>query len=759
MIHNTPAATAEATDVISIENDGSRVMLSALTGAVIQIENRDRELTLVTLPTEDVPWRIELLGDDGASSWLDSFTGFDWQIDEATNSLHLRWTTVPGLTVTARVRVPKDASHVAFEITVHGAPGVTIDKVEYPIVTGIGDLPHASDSILVHSQATGFLFRRPYRLFETGPLRRQGLRYSPYPEGYNGSTMQFMTYYAEGAGGFLMWTTDTTGGLKWFDFFKAPSGSLECSFMHQVPDIRPGADFTVPYPVLVEPMGEGTWYEAAERYREWATGQPWTAQGTLAGRLDRPTWLLDEVGFATFGVNAAHDRSVWLDRFHQITGEPVFHVLGVNWPKTESGYGRGHPGGRDDWFPARFSPENIATIRGNGDYWAPFEFDLLLDTGKADSDLVLANRIRLPAEKYSFDTYPFPYECAAADYLPALHAWRDATLAGEYGADALYYDISAPNVIPACRHPDHGHPIGGGGWMVDAVGRMWAETDRAASDAKGAQVPQGAEMVHELLIPYLDYYQARAEASPLSIFEADVFRDWIVSNQVEKIPLFAFVYHAYGPVRLDGWGKLSRQIGDLFYWVAARVALWGGLFELNYEFSDLEALTSWTDTPSEHYAEFETRAYEVDPAKVDFVREIAQARNGFANPWLVYGTMARPLPLTAPTIALDYHLYNLHDRHTSYDGRGTMTVDSVVHAAWRAPDGRVAFAFVNLKGDRPRVLSLQVDPARYGLAADEPVTIARLSGEGRTDLVTRTGPTTIDVTLPPRQLIVVEMRS
>ena len=97
-------------------------------------------------------------------------------------------------------------------------------------------------------------------------------------------------------------------------------------------------------------------------------------------------------------------------------------------------------------------------------------------------------------------------------------------------------------------------------------------------------------MISELLIPQVDFFQARAEASPSSGFEADFWRAWVVEGTVEKIPLFAYVYHEYGPVRMDGWAKLAAEAGDIFYWVASRVALWGGLFELNYEFSGLEML-------------------------------------------------------------------------------------------------------------------------------------------------------------------------
>ena len=744
-------------DQIVLENDALRVVLSTRSGSVLQIENRIASLDLVHHSVTDVPWRLELAEPDDSSRWIERFSSFAWSIADSGDRAELRWETESGQVVEAKVELPRGEEQVSFRVTVHGAPDVVVDKIEYPILTGMGDLHQTADSMLAHSQGTGFLFRRPWHLFETKPLRRQGLRYSPYPEGFNGSTMQFMSYYAEGEGGFYLATHDPSGAMKWLNFYKGQTGALESTFMHQSPDMRPGLGYEVQYPVVIGALREGTWHEAADRYKQWAIEQPWTRQGTLADRDDGSSWLLDEVGFSTFGVNAAHDRSGWLDRFHAITDKPVFHVLGVNWPKTEAGYGRGHPGGRDDWFPANFSQENLDTIRNNGDYWAPFEFDLLLDVDRSESELVTRNLLKLPEEKYSFDQYRFRFQCPATDYLPALHRWRDATLAGEYGADALYYDISANNVLMTCRDQGHGHPIGGGGWMVDAYARMWSSTGEAATEAKGQHVPQGAEMISELFIPYLDYYQARAEASPLSAFEADFFRDWIREGQVEKIPLFAYVYHEYGPVRMDGWGKLSREAGELWYWVASRVALWGGLFELNYEFSDLEALEGSFDDPKQHYAEFEHRAYEVDPFKVAFVREIANARTGFAKPWLVYGTMIRPLDVAMSDIDLDYHLYNVNQNRPHFDEKGTMRLGSVVHSAWRAPDGRLGFVFVNLQPDESQTLTLEIDTERYGLGHHERYSIRRLTAENETDLFAGTGVATIDVSVAPRMVTLLEL--
>ena len=92
----------------------------------------------------------------------------------------------------------------------------------------------------------------------------------------------------------------------------------------------------------------------------------------------------------------------------------------------------------------------------------------------------------------------------------------------------------------------------------------------------GKPIPLGAEMMNEIYLPYLDFYQARAWGQPCSTLETWPFREQIRSGQVRMIPLFDYVYHEYGAVRMDGWGKLVNEIGSLFYHTVAKVYLWGG---------------------------------------------------------------------------------------------------------------------------------------------------------------------------------------
>jgi hypothetical protein len=664
---------------LTIATEQLAVSIDESTGALIGVRNLARGLELVAARVAAPPFRLEL----AETGWVEGFSSFSHR--PLGGGVRLAWETPYGVTVTSDVLPRGQEVTLSLAVTNHGR--VTVDRVEYPIIAGVGRLGGAGQDELVHSHGTGMLFRDPLDLFEPDPENHRRLRRSAYPEGFAGSTMQLMAYYARGRGGFFIGTEDAGADMKWYNAFKEGE-LLWFTLMHKAPTPARGRDFRPPYPVVLTPLVAGSWHEAADRYKRWALQQPWAAE------RPRSRWLLERVGLCTFGVNARYDRSAWLDMFHQIAGTPVLHILGPNWAKYGHDYYNTFPRGRADWFPATFSAANLATIRRNGDYWAPFLFDLLCDSSEALPDPVLPARVVPKPSELPSDAPWFPYMCAGSDYWRELHAWRDAVLASEYGCDARYYDISASNLPMQCLASGHRHHPGAGTPVVDAFRAMYRETAAAAERAKGAPVPGGCEVISEALMGEFDFYQARAEASPLAPFEVDCFRDWIAQGRAEKIPLFAYVYHERGPLRLDGWGTLAREAGDLFYWAAARVVLNGGLLELNYEFSGLEDLGGLRDDPNEHYFRFAPRTRQIDPARAAFAGAAARMRTGPANPFLAYGTMLPPPAVEAPEVELDYCFYNVFPGPTHQE-RGRMRVPSALATAWRYED-RSAWCLANL---------------------------------------------------------------
>ena len=159
----------------------------------------------------------------------------------------------------------------------------TILAFRYPALQGIGTLSETGvQDRLLHSTMMGATFADPFHLFrgDAAIPAGKGLVVSRYPNGFHGSSLQLMAYYVEHCGGFSFASRDSNLHDKDLNFYKAADDrSLVCEFAHIQGDARPGNSLVVDYPVVIAALTEGTWYEAAARYRTWAVRQPKSAKG------------------------------------------------------------------------------------------------------------------------------------------------------------------------------------------------------------------------------------------------------------------------------------------------------------------------------------------------------------------------------------------------------------------------------------------------------------------------------------------------
>ena len=110
----------------------------------------------------------------------------------------------------------------------------------------------------------------------------------------------------------------------------------------------------------------------------------------------------------------------------------------------------------------------------------------------------------------------------------------------------------------------------------------------------------------------------------------------------------------------------------------------------------------------------ENNPYEVDPSKVEFLKEITAARTGFAKDYLAYGRMVRPLKIKSTPISLSYFYYNIPGSNHKKGEHGVFTTKSILHSAWMFKDGKLGFLFVNLQ-DKEVSVNIRIDPREYGL--------------------------------------------
>lgn len=686
--------------MILLENDFSRIGFSLEDGSVTLLEDKLRNVSYVN--TEgSVPFRIIV----GYEEQL-KFNKFYYL--KSDDSIKLMWKIDEGIELQGKV-ILEDNGNISFTSNLINNTDQIVLAKEYPIVGHINKI--ADNDKLAHPFATGMLFDNPFESFATNG---GGLRYMPYPESFSGSTMQFFTYYAQGVGGLYCAAYDGDYHQKWLNFYRNDN-KLELSLMTGFEDIRAGKEEKTEYPFVISFTNGNDWYEAGDIYKEWAIQQEWCQEGLLYEKSDenKAVWLLENIGLSTFGINAGYDRVQWLKKYSEDVGTPIFHMLGPDWSNTPQTFGSGVPGGYRDWFPTKFNQKNLDFINKNGDYCAPFEFDFLVDTGKADGYNLTKNLSVFPDPTYSFDKYDFRMLCPYTQYTHDFHVNRDVQVIKESGVDSMYYDISANNLIKICLNPDHGHDVGGGAQITKAYREVYEETQKALNDETGKYISLGTEMMCEVFIDSLDYYQARAWARPCSELETWPFTDLIEKGEARLIPMFDYVYHEYAPVRMDGWGKVAEEIGTLYYHNVAKIYLWGAIYELNYEYSPMEVLNEIENKPEEHYFDFKPRGYEYNSDRAGYLEQFANLRVGLGNEYLAYGIMQKPLEIDNKIERYNWFHYN----HLK-DSKGAIELESMIHSMYKSPKKNSLGLFFANTSDKAFEINTHIVSEDYGLHGD-----------------------------------------
>ncbi|OZB95387.1 DUF6259 domain-containing protein [Paenibacillus sp. XY044] len=700
--------------MIVLENSRVRLEWSEADGTIRRLRDVSKDIDFIAPSSAATPFRLEK--DAGFSG---VFERFEWSMEPSGGGnqvLQLSWHTPEGVIVSAIVSLHGEDDFIEFSCSAVNGSGERLLSLEYPVIPDMTAITaDGEQDFVAHPFATGFEVQNPMRHFEMGGT---GFRFMPYPESFSGAAMQFFTYYGKNRSGLYFAAVDGEGHPKWLNFYKNESGLLEASFIHGCEDIGAGKGIDPGYTLQVALLEGSGWYEAADRYKRWAVCQKWCARGKLSDRArkDGSGWLHEEMGAATFGINAGSDRTPWLQAYHDHIGTPMFHILGPDWTNAPQTFYKGVPGGFDDWFPTRFNGDNIALMKEHGDKFAPFEFDYLYHFEGADGPLGKEAAQKFPEEKKSIDKYRFPFLCPAHPYTHDFHVRRDEALQQCDQVDSIYYDISANNILKICMDDTHGHPVGAGKAIEDAYRRNYADTKAAMIEAAGRYVPMGTEMMNETMLDLIDYYQARAGGQPAAPLEGWPIRELLKTGEAVLIPMFTYVYHEYGALRLDGWGKLTEEIGSLYYFTVARTYLWGGLYELNYEYSPMESLGGAENAPEEHYYPFEPRGYAFSDKRAAYLSLYAKLRTGAANKYWAYGRMLQPFPFECSEVRMDWFHYNHGKDSAEYNNSGELLTNSIVHSAWDYGGESVGLFFANVK-EEEQSIHIRLKPNDYGKTA------------------------------------------
>ncbi|MBN1417671.1 MAG: hypothetical protein JXP34_02785 [Planctomycetes bacterium] len=764
-----------------LENEHLRVEFSREDGAITRLRNKRRDLELVSIePRTRRPW-VLLLDPFHLTSEFESFR-FDAGEGDPATRLVLLWRTPYDIAIRAEARLEAGSDRLELTCAAENAGKRTIIAFGYPAIQGIGSLDgDGGRDRLLHSVAMGAVFRDPSHLFQAGSriVQGRGMVVARYPNGFHGSALQMMAYYAEGRGGFYVATEDGRCADKDFNFFKSADEGLSCQISHISGDARPGKGLAVEYPVVIAALTEGTWYEAAERYRAWATSQPWCRRGTRRERVaagDACRWLLEDIGAVGMWWPFRQDIRKDIVRTRELFGAPLLHL--------------------ELWW--RHGPSREAA-QSHGDRFGPFYFPFLALQGREPFRAHSQDRIVPPATPISPDWIAMcPAQpgwrtvvCESAEDMVGLgplrhhQIWVDENGTG-CAADCLYYDIGPCAGVPThCYAQDHVHPPGAGRALTEAYVSLFRESQRRASRVKGRYVPVGTEVVSEPFVDCLDlYYPRNAGFNPdMEVLPYVRQLTWLPDGRMEIVPLFPFVYHEYGPVAVQGvhpaypWGDADAE--GFYTWAEARAFLWGGVI-----------------------ATFAVRADSVlSERRVRFIRSLVAARTGFARDFLAYGRMQRPPAVDCGTIEIDHGLAEggwLRKARFSEDARNqewiapppeegedgaarakelsveewvkdmlvldatpaktpAIRVPSVLSQAYTREDDRLGILLVNLRADAEETVRLIIDPVSCGLPAGH-YELVRVTMDGPVPQGTFRDRRELATTLPPREVILLKAR-
>lgn len=641
--------------------------------------------------------------------------------------------------VTTRVRLSGSEPFSRWGITVRNGAGIEIVDVQYPFVVcayQLGGKP--GSEALVLPQYYGQLLPAP-TFDKIGPdcpaawqfIREHGAFFH-YP---GGQFAQFLAYYNSRAGLYFA-CEDTEGNVKRFCTLHREPG-LRLGVAHVGDWPRPG-ERTLEYDTVLGSF-TGDWYAAAGIYRDWSLKQRWGKP--LHQRTDVPAWLLDSPPYITIRPQGILDTGPVFPVTEFLPYEKCIPLLARIAQRVRAplvavimGWERGGSWVYPDCFPpiggeasvTRFA--RMARRRGwhigsfcNGTRWVMGHSWNGYD-GRSYYEKHSGARsvCRQPdgmpwQENWDWNWRP-SYVCCmgarptrriAADFVKRLLGW---------GLESIqFFDQNAGATTFPCFAKNHEHPPVPGKWMAAKMAETMAAFRAAARKAGESEVIHSTEMCcNEFCLPL--FQQSDSRLRPPG------HQPW--NN---AIPLYQFLFHEC-IVMQGGMGIAPEpyhlQIRNAYNGVMGEIP--GGVLTGN---------GALLDKDTDNWAPWEPRVGDPDTA-LEMIRVVTALRRGAGRDFLVFGRMLAPATVRPIKTVKWRHNGQAH------------AIPAVFHAAWQAPDGRLAVVLANWT-NRPQRVTLR--DRRLGTEMIQH-TVAKRAPVKRMDC--RRG--VMAVTLPPLSMALVE---
>ncbi len=460
--------------------------------------------------------------------------------------------------------------------------------------------------------------------------------------------------------------------------------------------------FTLPYPCGLEILADGSWCASAEKYREWAETQEWTAR-KLAERPDVPKWWLQspivlsikergkrnsDMGQRTSpwchplekGVPRILDLARRLESTFKVQ---VFHwehggafINGEHFPPLSGFDGvkrfldllheKGHYGGFYI-LPLKWCLHGYSTGY-DGSRWFE-EHDAM---GNACVD----DQGRPITSSYDWAWRKRFHMCGGApvtrsEIIESFRKLADA------GADYLQLDTFSGRLYDCWSH-EHGHTPGPGRWQNDLAVSLIREIQAASR-------------------PFVFTVEGEPTEALLQLGHGFVERGLhpVRSKGWEMIPLFQFVYHQYAQ-GFCGENCGSWNTPDNFYFLSAITVASGDMLMVNL--SEEGKIAMQTHEIDDYDQTIES-VYPPEQTE-KFLRDLNRLRRECAREFLVLGRMERPPQISAAIATIlegdDLHPSNA-DGHWKPSAVSDfhVVVPAVIGSSWTSPEGKSGTVLIN----------------------------------------------------------------
>ena len=735
---------ARRAEVVSVDNGLLRVAVDRRDGRLLELVDLEAKHNCVGDAEEiGALWALEVIADGRRDVLTPAMAkAFRWELlPPEEKGLRLTWDgfTLPGASeceVEAAVRLDDGEPTSRWTIAVKKTPGLGLGTIRFPRVSG---LARQSDERLAVPVWMGRQVADPRKLLRGSDGRGRRLSWS-YP---GLLSMQCLAYYQDGGSGFYTACDDTTAMRKTFSLWGTTGDAVDYEMLHYpVAETEETDLYALPYQVSLGTFS-GDWITAAQRYRTWATKQPWAEESRLRRGLV-PDWVL-ETGLWVWNRGRSQGVLPPAAALQERLGLPV-SVFWHWW------HGCPYDIGFPEYLPPREGTEPFkqAVAQAHQDGLRMMVYMNQRAWGMSAKSWETEGAERFAVKGADGKVRPEVYNIftrqALASMCLATPFWRNkyAGLAEEayndLGVDGIYMDQACSQ--KPCYDPSHPHPLGGGNSWLEGF-RALSEDIRKRCDANGPIVLAG-EGCGEAWLTRLDLMLALQVSKERYSSPTD---PW------EAIPFFQAVYHAYA-ITYGNYSSLVMPPYDELWPAEFAPAEPLALLDRKYsrQFYLEQARTFvWGQQPT--LANFRPSLFEERAEEIEYLMRLARVRNRGAK-YLLWGEFLRPPKLNAPWGVSDFSRLSIYagrkDRLTTFQKRHPLALAG----AWRAADGDVALALTNI-ADEPLTLSLALDRQYYGLP-EEPRAY-RIDESGRRPIKLSGGDDVrLDLQIPARQAWIIE---